>query len=207
MADVTAFRQPAAPTPAAGEVHTAMDDDALLVIRSQAGDHDAFATLVTRHQRRTWLVCRQYLGAGEADEATQDAFVKAFAALASFDGRAAFTTWLTRIAINTCLETLRRRRREGARVAAAADGDSPLDAVVDDRVQPDRRAEERQAVARLAVVERGLPERQRQVFRLRFYAELELDDIATCLGVHIGTVKTQLHRAVHRVRQELGGLR
>jgi RNA polymerase sigma-70 factor (ECF subfamily) len=59
----------------------------------------------------------------------------------------------------------------------------------------------------LAACERNLPDRQREIFRLRFYAEMELEEIAMALGVHVGTVKTQLHRAVHRVRQELGDVR
>ena len=63
---------------------------------------------------------------------------------------------------------------------------------------------ERQAVHRLRICEEGLAPRQREIFRLRFYAELELEQIAEALGVHVGTVKTQLHRAVHRLREELG---
>lgn len=183
-------------------------DDELLVDASRRGDREAFGELVRRHQRRVWRVCRQYVGADEADAATQDAFVKAFVRLGSFDGRAAFTTWVTRIAINTCLDDLRRRRREGLR---AEEGDEEqgdgLALVVDDAADPEARAAQRQAVTRLAAAERGLPDRQREVFRLRFYAELELEQIAAVLGVHVGTVKTQLHRAVHRLRRELGDVR
>ena len=86
-------------------------DDAL-VLRAQNGDHDAFGELVNRHQRRVWMVCRQYVGVGEADAAAQDSLVKAFTRIGDFDRRAAFSTWLTRIAINTCLDELRRRKRE-----------------------------------------------------------------------------------------------
>ena len=66
---------------------------------------------------------------------------------------------------------------------------------------------EQQTVARLKICERGLAPKQREIFRLRFYAEMELDEIAEALGVHVGTVKTQLHRAVHRLRKELGACR
>ena len=66
---------------------------------------------------------------------------------------------------------------------------------------------QRQAVATLAAREKELPPRQREIFRLRFYAEMELDEIASALDVHVGTVKTQLHRAVHRLREELGAFR
>jgi len=184
------------------------DDDAL-VARAQGGERDAFGELVSRHQRKVWLVCRQYVGPDEADAAAQDAFVKAYSRLHRFDGRAAFTTWLTRIAINTCLDELRRRRRTGTRVDEAEDeeGHGPLERLADDDSGPEERAMQRQAVARLRESEERLPPRQREIFRLRFYAELGLDDIAAAVGVHVGTVKTQLHRAVHRLRRELGDVR
>ncbi len=185
-------------------------DDRLLA-RARSGDRDAFGELVGRHQRRVWLVCRQYVGADEADAVAQDAWLKAWAALRTFDGRAAFTTWLTRIAINTALDEIRRRRRQplGIDPALVPDDDGPslMDRVCDGGAGPEQRSIQRQAVERLRRCERGLPDRQREIFRLRFYAELELDEIAAALGVHVGTVKTQLHRAVHRLRRELGDVR
>ncbi len=183
-------------------------DDAL-VMRAQNGDHDAFGELVNRNQRRVWMVCRQYVGVAEADAAAQDSLVKAFTKIGDFDRRAAFSTWLTRIAINTCLDELRRRRREAV-VDEEPDGDdeiSPLERVPDDDAGPEARSMQRQAVASLTAHEATLPPRQREIFRLRFYAEMELGEIATALDVHIGTVKTQLHRAVHRLRKELGAYR
>lgn len=66
---------------------------------------------------------------------------------------------------------------------------------------------QRQALDRLREREADLPARQREIFRLRFYAEMDLDEIAAALSVHVGTVKTQLHRAVHRLRRELGDAR
>jgi len=183
-------------------------DDAL-VLRAQNGDHDAFGELINRHQRRVWMVCRQYVGVGEADTVAQDSLVKAFTRIDDFDRRAAFSTWLTRIAINTCLDELRRRRREAV-VDDDRDGDeSPglLDRVPDGGAGPEARSMQKQAVAWLVTAEEKLPPRQREVFRLRFYAEMELEEIATALDVHVGTVKTQLHRAVHRLREELGAYR
>ena len=173
------------------------------------GDSEAFGELVRRHQKRVWLVCRQYLGPDGADGATQDTFLKAFQSIGGFDGRAAFSTWLTRIAINTCLDSIRRLKRRGVRAEATSFDDEvePVMSAVDDGAGPERLSMQRQAVRRLAQLELELPERQRQIFRLRFYAEMELEDIAGALGVHVGTVKTQLHRAVHRLRQELGDLR
>ena len=183
-------------------------DDAL-VVRAQNGDHEAFGELVNRHQRRVWMVCRQYVGVGEADAVAQDSLVKAFTRIGDFDRRAAFSTWLTRIAINTCLDVLRRQRREAVVDDSRDREEEPglLEMVPDGGAGPEARSMQRQAVASLAVAEGKLPTRQREVFRLRFYAEMELEEIATVLGVHVGTVKTQLHRAVHRLRGELGAYR
>ncbi len=183
-------------------------DDAL-VLRAQNGDHDAFGELVTRHQRRVWMVCRQYVGQDEADAAAQDSLVKAFTKIDDFDRQAAFSTWLTRIAINTCLDELRRRRRATLVADEPEDGEGAgiLEQVPDDQAGPEARSMQRQAVASLEAGEDSLPPRQREIFRLRFYAEMELVEIATVLGVHVGTVKTQLHRAVHRLRKELGAYR
>jgi RNA polymerase sigma-70 factor (ECF subfamily) len=149
------------------------------------------------------------VGTAEADAAAQDSLVKAFTRIGNFDHRAAFSTWLTRIAINTCLDELRRRRREGA-VGENGDGAEASDVmerVADDDAGPETRSMQRQAVASLATCEESLPPRQREIFRLRFYAEMELEEIASVLKVHVGTVKTQLHRAVQRLREELGAYR
>jgi RNA polymerase sigma-70 factor (ECF subfamily) len=183
-------------------------DDAL-VLRAQNGDHDAFGELVTRHQRRVWMVCRQYVGQDEADAAAQDSLIKAFTKIDDFDRQAAFSTWLTRIAINTCLDELRRRRRAEpiADEPGEDEGAGVLGQLPDDRAGPEARSMQRQAVASLEACEGILPPRQLEIFRLRFYGEMELGEIATALDVHIGTVKTQLHRAVHRLRKELGAYR
>ena len=87
------------------------------------------------------------------------------------------------------------------------DGIGILEQMPDDPAGPEDRSMQRQAVSLLASSERNLPPRQREIFRLRFYAEMELDEIAQALEIHVGTVKTQLHRAVHRLREELGAYR
>lgn len=183
--------------------------DLELVGRAKQGDTDAFGVLVERHQRRIWLICRQYLSSDDATNAAQQAWVKAYSKLARFDGRSAFTTWLTRIAINTCLDDLRRQKREGLKIEDSPDpdGEEPVAVVEDRQPTPEVRAMQREAVEQVRRLERSLSDQQRRIFRLRFYAELDLEEIAAALGVHIGTVKTQLHRAVHRLRRELGDVR
>lgn len=183
-------------------------DDGPLIARAKTGDRDAFGILVSRYQRRVWLVCRQYVGPDEADAASQETLIKAYTRLAAFDERAAFSTWVTRIAINTCLDHLRKRRREGLYVVESDSDDNSIQLnIADTRAGPEEQARQRQTVAHLKEAETHLSSRQREVFRLRFYAQMSLEEIANSLDVQTGTVKTLLHRAVHRLRKELGGFR
>ena len=87
-----------------------------------------------------------------------------------------------------------------------AEGDH-LDVLADHRPAPDRGVEGRESGERLAVALRALPERQRAVVVLRHYQELSLEEIATTLGMSLGTVKSSLHRALHGLRTRLQGLR
>src|SRR5450432_3658357 len=83
--------------------------------RARAGDREAFGRLVKRHQRRVYATALHILGNhSDADDATQEAFVRAFRGLATFDGRSDFFTWLYRITINTALNSLRAGKRGNA---------------------------------------------------------------------------------------------
>lgn len=173
-----------------------------LVRRVKAGDTDAFGDLIRPYQKKVWLVCRGYVGPSEADAVSQEAFLKVYTRLASYDGRSKFSTWLVRIAINTSIDFLRREQRR------SIVGDPPDEQLISDQsADPEERSRQRQAIRKLSSVLQGLPEGQRRVFQLRFFASLDLEEIAKILGVHVGTVKTQIHRSVHRVRREMEGFR
>jgi len=180
----------------------APESEGKLLLRACSGDREAFGELIRRYQQRVWLVCRQYVGAAEADAASQEAFIKAYTRLASFDGRSKFSTWLVRIAINTSIDFLRKEQRRPVVETPPED-----DLLPDRSAGPEELSRQREAVSQLFVELKALPEGQRRVFRLRFFAHLELEEIANTLGVHPGTVKTQLHRAVHRLRLELEDFR
>ena len=88
------------------------DSEADLIERAKRGDKAAFGKLIRMHQRRIYACAIHMLGdAGEAEDAVQETFLRAWRAIARFDGRAELGTWLYRIAINVSLNTLRRRRR------------------------------------------------------------------------------------------------
>jgi RNA polymerase sigma-70 factor, ECF subfamily len=92
-----------------------MADEDVDLDRARQGDRDAFGRLVRRHQRRVYAAVLHILGShADADDATQEAFVRAYRGLAAFDGRADFFTWLYRIAVNTALNALRSGKRGAA---------------------------------------------------------------------------------------------
>ena len=175
------------------DVSEAPPDDEL-VRACLDGDGQAFERLVFRHQRQIYLLCYRFLGTHEdASEAAQDVFVRAYRALGSFKGQAAFTTWLYRIGVNQCLNRLGSRR-------------PPLEALDEARVQqthdePADRSllrQERAARVRRAIAQ--LPEKQRATLILRAYHELPHEEIARVLGGSVGAAKTNLHHALKRLR-------
>ena len=175
--------------------------DTELVARAKRGDAAAYEELVRRHQgialRTAYLVADNE---ADAQEAAQDAFLKAYRALGRFRRGAPFRPWLRRIVAN---EARNRRRSAGRRqalvlraVADAAPGDaarSPEAALV----SAERREELMAALDRLG-------DDHRLVLSCRYFLELSEDETAATLGVRRGTVKSRLARALERLRAELG---
>lgn len=174
-------------------------EDAELVELARDGDIPAYEELVARYQgiayRVAWLVTRQ---AGEAEDAVQEAFVKAYYALPKFRRGAPFRPWLLRIAANEARNRVRSsRRREGLalRAAVADPGGAAL--------SPEAAALEREeALALMRALER-LREPDRLVIAYRYLCELSETEMADALGVRPGTVKSRLSRALGRLRTEL----
>jgi RNA polymerase sigma-70 factor (ECF subfamily) len=171
-----------------------------LVARAQAGDADAFGALVTAHQQFVYNLAWRALGdEREAEDAAQEAFVRAWLALPNFRGQAQFSTWLYRIVTNLCCNRLPRLRRELTALA-----DDQADAVPDEST-PDP-ASGLEAGERRAFLHRqigALPESQRLLVLLRYQHELPYEEIATVLSLPLGTVKTGLFRARARLRAAL----
>ena len=177
-------------------------EESELVERAKRGDHGAYEQLVEMHQgiafRTAYLVSGSV---GDAEEAAQDAFVKAFRALGRFRAGAPFRPWLLRIVAN---EARNRRRAAGRRAqlalrAAAEQGTSGGAAP-----SPEASllaAEERTAL--LAAVNE-LPEEQRLTVACRFFLGLSEEETAVALGCRKGTVKSRLARALERLRREVG---
>jgi RNA polymerase sigma-70 factor, ECF subfamily len=201
------FGRSAAPrTQHSGSTETALRVQALLADGHLTGAREAFDGLVVAHQRRASRIAFLYLrDAADADEAVQDAFVKAFTRLHTFRDEHPFEVWFTRILINACVDRQRTRHR-------STRGQVPLDAMTSEpparrSVSPERRAVGRAWRRALMDALDRLPTRQRQVFVLCHLADQSPRDISMMTGIRESTVRVHLFRAVHKLRVALGAWR
>jgi RNA polymerase sigma-70 factor, ECF subfamily len=169
-----------------------------------------FSAWMATEQRRIYSLCQRMLqDRDEADSATQDAFVKAFQALQKEDAKELDdpARWITRIAVNTCLDRLRSRKWQFWRKRPSQDDEQTILGLAPS-VAPE--AEDLyfagQIRIRLVVALERLSVRQRAVFTLRHYEDLSLDEIGGLLDLDVGTVKAHMHRAVVKLRDELRDL-
>lgn len=179
------------------------EDERELVDAARRGDRDAAEILLETHELLVFRTCGRLLPPGEdVEAAVQETLLRALKNLGRFTGEGSFGGWLAAIAVNLCRDRLRRRRLVPFLPLEAPHEDQadPLAVVPSSEPSPERVAMARQAVQRLRREVSLLPRRQQEVFALRFFAGLDLESIASALGVDVGTVKTHLHRAVHRVR-------
>ena len=169
--------------------------------RAQRGDGEAFGELYRRLSRRVFRLCFHVLGAREdAEDATEEVFLRARAALSRFDGSVPLGAWLTRVAVNHCLDRLRHRRREVR--LFASDPEEALDAKAPDPSPLAQILAEEERAALAAAVD-GLPDRYRVPVVLRYEAEMSYADIAERLGQTHQEVATSLFRAKQRLRRAL----
>jgi RNA polymerase sigma-70 factor (ECF subfamily) len=173
--------------------------------RLSRGDRDALTPLVERHYRRLYRIALGYLRQREdALDVVQEAFVKVFQAASRWDGSADAGPWLSRVTVNLAIDRWRRNKRRGQTFSPLAEGDH-LEVLASHGPSAESAVSNREAGDRLARALATLPERQRAVVVLRHYQELSLEEIATSLGMSLGTVKSSLHRALHRMRASLAG--
>jgi RNA polymerase sigma-70 factor, ECF subfamily len=173
-------------------------DDRALVTACLNGQREAFDVIVARHRRAVYQVCYRFVDNHEdAADLSQEIFVRAWRALHTFKGQSALSTWLYRIAVNTCLNRVSARKPET----------EPLD---HDRFE-DTRSEDpttglmrgqRAAAVRRAIA--ALPAKQRATLILRAYHDLTHQQIAEILGSSVGAVKANFFHALGNLRKILG---
>jgi RNA polymerase sigma-70 factor (TIGR02960 family) len=176
------------------------------------GDESAFNTVVARHRPELHVHCYRMLGSfDDAEDAVQEAFVRAWNARARFDGGPHVRAWLYRIATNTCLDTIRRTKRRAGRLGSFAEvawlspyPDRLLDLVAPETEEPHVVAVARETIelAYIAVIQL-LPARQRAVLLLRDVVEWSAAETAAALDITVAAVNSALQRARATLRAEL----
>ena len=186
----------------------------LVAGRVETGLLRDFGTWMTSEQRRVNALCRHMLqDPDEADSATQDVFLKAYQAMLREDAREDGRTlddpgrWLSKIAVNTCLDRLRSKKWQIWRRRPAPEDEATILAMT---ASQSPGSEDRyfagQIHGRLNAALERLSARQRAVFTMRHYEEMSLEEIGQILGLDVGTVKAHMFRAVNKLRVDLRDL-
>lgn len=183
-----------------------VDNEAALVAAAKGGDLNAFDTLVRRYEGRVYrLTFNVTQNREDAEDSTQDAFMKAYQHLGDFQGDSRFYTWLVRIAVNEALMKLRRRRPGVVSLDAPVENDGDLvpREIEDWGPKPDQKYQqaEMQEILQRAIADLEPP--YRVVFQLRDIEELSTEETAGMLGLSIPAVKSRLLRARLKLRHGL----
>jgi RNA polymerase sigma-70 factor (ECF subfamily) len=218
-----ATRRPVGRGGQSGEIHVSIAlaeekerstlEDRELVERFKRGDQSAFSRLVEKHSAKAYQIAYGVVANREdAEEVTQDVFVRIHRALAKFRGDAEFTTWMYRIAMNLARNKYRWNKSRGSQRNISIDAPLPGSDDDDGRhidlpesdLSPDEKSQvdeiEQQALEELY----NLPELYREALVLRNVKELSYEDISSLLGCKLGTVKSRIARARDELRKRLG---
>ncbi len=209
----TSLATQVAPRPIETESTLAAQVQDLLADGNDHMARDLFAQIVSRQQRRASRIAWHYLrDVAEADEAVQDAFVKAYTHIKSFQRNLSFEVWLTRILINGCLDRQKARTRRARWMTPVADAGRRDQDTIERATRPSDRSPEAQLIARewreqvMAAVNK-LPDRQRLVFMLCHYSDHSTRDVAEMTGLNESTVRVHLFRAIRKLRTAMEGQR
>lgn len=187
--------------------------DQMLVDRFKEGDQSAFDEMVRRYWDRIYSMVLQLLrNQQDAEEVTQDAFIRAHRGLANFRGDSAFSTWLYQIATNLARNRYwywwRRKRDKTISFDApvSADSETSLAEIFPGEAEtPEDVAVTSEFVERVAEGMEQLSEKHREILILRNVQNLSYEEIAETLGISVGTVKSRIARARESLREKLGG--
>ena len=178
------------------------NDEQLLVECVQRGEMPAFQELVEKYKQKVYYMALDMTGNHyDAEDLSQEVFMKVFLSIKNFRGDSKLSSWLYRIAMNTCIDKTRRKRLKLVEldekvVEKPSPGENPQSAM-----------EARSTQMQIDQALQKLPPRQRCIFVMRHYNELMLREIAEILKISEGTVKAQLFRAIRKLQKDLGFLK
>ena len=172
------------------------EEERELLSRAQKGDSAAFESIVRAHEATVFHLALRQLGNREdAEDAAQEAFLKAYTALASFRGDSRLSVWLYRITNNVCIDFLRRRRETVSLSQENEDGE-PLELELpDERFDPAALAERKDLREQVGKALQALPPDAREILLLRELGGQSYEEIAETLSLDLGTVKSRIFRA------------
>lgn len=173
------------------------------VRRARAGDDAAFSLLVETYQSPIYNLCYRLLGeAGEAEDAAQEAFLRAYAQLASYDPGRSFKTWLFSIANHHCIDRLRKRRLTWLSI----DDDLPPHPALQEQAPgPEEASVRREQSEMLQAMLAKLPPDDRSVIVMRYWYDFSYEEIAEATRTTVSAVKSRLHRARNSLGEMLPG--
>jgi RNA polymerase sigma-70 factor (ECF subfamily) len=184
-------------------VNSTDDQEQLLLDAARRGERAAYGRLVERHAGQVFRVCYRVSGnESMAEDAVQETFIRAWRNLGGFDGRAAFSTWLHRIAVNSALEQLRREGRHRAE-AVPADDQLAGAAWTDSTPGPERLTASAQLAQRMSRSLEDLTALERAAFVLRHHEDMPIAEICAALKLRPSAAKQAIFRAVKKMRAAL----
>ncbi len=184
------------------------DNDQQLVIRAQQGDRKAFGKLVRRYQDKVLYLAYDIVGNYEdAQDVAQNAFLRAMNGLKKFKAQSTFSTWLYRIVVNMSIDhkrSIARRQHYSFDEPAITDSDHTFkDLLNEDKKLPDEIVELKDFGDRVRMIVQTFPTNQQVAFVLRYFHDMEMNEIANVLNCKAGTVRSHLFRALSKLRTVL----
>ena len=185
------------------------ETDGAAIQRVLAGDGDGFQTLVERYSHALFRLAYRMTGnEADADDVVQETFMRAYRSLANYDGRAAFTTWLYRIAANYPLDRLSASKRRAEILhpldqKPEGDDDTRAWQPASTDPGPDRLLLSTEIQARLAAAMEDLTPQERTAFTLRHFEDLSIDEIGAALQLGSNATRNSIFRAVQKLRRNL----
>jgi RNA polymerase sigma-70 factor (ECF subfamily) len=186
-----------------------VDDDAALVVRTLAGDQTAYATLVDFYHGEVYHLCLRSLRLKEdAEDLTQEAFIRAFRALESFDTTRPFGAWMYSITARLCIDFHRRKRIKPVSLTRAEEGSADEEHdwdLPDPGVGPEEQFAQLEISGQLGELIERLPPDYRIAILLRHAHDFSYEEISQTLETPLGTIKARIHRARAQLRAWLAG--
>ena len=173
------------------------------------GDQDAFAEVVEYYKDKVYQLCYRMLGnAHEAEDSAQEAFIRAYVNIHSYDSTKKFSTWLYRIATNLCIDRIRKKKPDYYLDAeiSGTDGMNMYSQIPADQKLPEDELEKLELQEHIQQEILKLPDKYRSVIILKYVDELSLKEISDILDLPVGTVKTRIHRGREALRNKLSRL-